>query len=537
MNDFLDVQPVTDISKETFWKTASDARAAMNAAYGEMQQAYRGDSGANYFHWFETRSDSWCGGSNGGKIAGPINNNQFDASKNCCDWNRFYKAISQANYAIHFIPKLENVDKAAQNHLLAEAYFLRAWMYFQIVLIWQDAPKITEPVLSLPDVTKPARAPQSELNQLIGEDLAKAVECANPGAAYTSAYLFSNRALYCLYADYAMWIKDYGLADTYTEKVLTSFGVTYPYKTGAVTGSLTTPLTSGDNFRSMFSTSGQATSENIFSLKWDYANQGYNPVAYTMNRDDSPDIAISPSLGLRWMDPKYRQDKRRFATIDTTKNWALTGSGSAPKMYYGDIPGGFTTWKWASAPIKAARPDMNNQLDLPVYRLADMYLLRAEALNKLGNMDDALILLNAIRDRAGVNGKMVPMLDANGLPTYDDRNQTILTLDPQFYKVKKETLDPVTGAVIHTLTMDELEDIILDERQLELVGEGKRWRDLVRTGKARSTMNKLYTTVYPERSANPTLYDESEAGYWMLGIPIKTDNIVENDNLKQNGLY
>ena len=74
-------------------------------------------------------------------------------------------------------------------------------------------------------------------------------------------------------------------------------------------------------------------------------------------------------------------------------------------------------------------------------RYADILLLRAEALNKQQRQEEALELLNMIRERAGLSLK---------------------------------TMDDFTNASDRTLAM---EDAILQERQLELLGEGRRWFD------------------------------------------------------------
>ena len=61
LNDFLDVQPVSDISTNKFWKTDNDVRAGLNSAYAALQQAYNKNTGANYMTWFEVRSDNFIG--------------------------------------------------------------------------------------------------------------------------------------------------------------------------------------------------------------------------------------------------------------------------------------------------------------------------------------------------------------------------------------------------------------------------------------------------------------------------------------------
>jgi len=99
--------------------------------------------------------------------------------------------------------------------------------------------------------------------------------------------------------------------------------------------------------------------------------------------------------------------------------------------------------KW----IDNTRPNRQHtqgQRDFILMRLADAYLIRAEANHKLGNNAAAAADINIIRKRAAWDGKEAEM--------------------------------EITAADINI-------DFILDERARELVGEGHRWFDLVRTGK------------------------------------------------------
>jgi starch-binding outer membrane protein, SusD/RagB family len=114
-----------------------------------------------------------------------------------------------------------------------------------------------------------------------------------------------------------------------------------------------------------------------------------------------------------------------------------------------------------------------------VIRYADVLLMLAEALNENGKTTEALNYLNHIRVRAGV---------------------------PQY----------------STLTKEATREKIYLERRLELSFEGVRWFDLVRTGRAHPTMQKVgtlpYMTVFPvplsqvQLINNPTIFPQNE-GY------------------------
>ena len=96
-----------------------------------------------------------------------------------------------------------------------------------------------------------------------------------------------------------------------------------------------------------------------------------------------------------------------------------------------------------------------NQAKLPLYRWADILLMRAEALNWANN------------DKTG----------ATAIVTRFAHRAKAGNLNPANYNNLATQLD--------------VEKAILDERQLELFGEGKRWFDLVRTGRVLATMDPL----------------------------------------------
>lgn len=105
-------------------------------------------------------------------------------------------------------------------------------------------------------------------------------------------------------------------------------------------------------------------------------------------------------------------------------------------------------------PLRTSVNSMDGSRDVCIFRLADTYLLAAEACYMLGELDRAAEYINVVRVRAAKPGKEQEM------------------------KISSNDIDL---------------DFILNERGLELIGEGHRWYDLKRT-------NKLY-----ERLTNPKI--------------------------------
>jgi starch-binding outer membrane protein, SusD/RagB family len=112
--------------------------------------------------------------------------------------------------------------------------------------------------------------------------------------------------------------------------------------------------------------------------------------------------------------------------------------------------------------------------DIIISRAADLHLLLAEALNRMGDSKTALIILNA-----GFNAESVK-------PAPYFRWSSSLGVRGRAYLQPKLAPDSINGAPITPIALTEyVEDLIIQERALELAFEGKRWFDLVRVAKRR----------------------------------------------------
>jgi len=162
--------------------------------------------------------------------------------------------------------------------------------------------------------------------------------------------------------------------------------------------------------------------------------------------------------------------------------------------WYG--PSGFTNaaTNYLTATQAAAAVGTDKNVYLPMYRLADMYLLYAEALNKSGDRPNALKYLNVVHQRAG-------------LPAY------------------------VIGQVN---TETSMEDTLLVERQKELFAEGKRWFDLVRTDHVLQIMDPILKQRQSQAGADTTGFGNDKRKYlW----PLHRNVLNANSQLVQNPPY
>ncbi len=475
-DDLLDKQPISEIGIDKFWKTNSDASAGIISIYDAMQFTYR----TNHFLWGEFRGDSYSVASAGASLENLELVLQTITPENASTlrWRNLYEMINRANQGIKYIPTISGYDKS----LLAEAHAARAYAYFDAIRVWGAVPLFIEPTESIVNIKRPRTEGATILAEVIIPDMVKAEELM---VVPTSNFRFSKASIYCLQAEVYMWTKQYDKAKLALDKMIALGGHSLVttveawedlfYNTPIGTS---TPTAKGKK---------QTGPELIFSIRFDLADNERSGV-FGLFFSGIPAFYISKTLENKW--------KQRFP-IDK-EGWeakypdvAPAGSTSTGPVY-GDWryflcrESGFNNSVSNARMAKFTKLNFNasvDDTDIVIYRYAGMLLLLAEAENQLN--DDgvkALALVNQIRT-------------ARKLP--------LVTVD-EF------------GA-----TKEDRENYILDERQFELLGEGKRWWDLRRTGKAMSVLNPILSTV-----PNASQLTEDR-----LLFPVFSEHLRENPNL------
>ncbi len=179
-DDFLDTEPLTSLTDENFYQTIEDADAALVGCYDGVQQIY--SNGVAFPVASEVFSDNCFGGTGSSDAFNYKLMDEFDASASPGDinvfngsWEAYYRAIYRANVLLQKMDQInwsENPDH--RNEVEAEARFLRAYSYFDMVRLWERVPLLTEPTVG--------NVGQSEANEIyeqIVEDLRFAVENAS----------------------------------------------------------------------------------------------------------------------------------------------------------------------------------------------------------------------------------------------------------------------------------------------------------------------------------------------------------------------
>jgi starch-binding outer membrane protein, SusD/RagB family len=167
--DFLDRSPISNMNDLDFYKTEKDFTTAMWSAYNSLYTLYGPESLPSFFG--ELMSDNAYSDNTAGTVQ------DYEAFENHTMnpnnllvlgyWNNYYTALYKVN---NIIAKSADIEFATKDALIAEARFLRALYYFDMVRAWGDVPLVTTPV-GISDAYKQGRTPVSEVYAQIIDDL------------------------------------------------------------------------------------------------------------------------------------------------------------------------------------------------------------------------------------------------------------------------------------------------------------------------------------------------------------------------------
>ena len=477
-DDFLNKAPEDSVNTENFYLTEADAIAAVNGAYQPLQwpKLY------NMRMW---TTDIMAGNSIVGAAGGTDGIETQDQANFVTStdnqgvldlWRGPWPGILRANLVLKNVPGMDISDNI-KNRVLGEAYFLRAHYYFILVRFFGDVPLVLEPVDPQGDL-RPARTAKSLVYDQIIADFEKAAELLPARDQYTGANVgrASKGAAYGMLAKVYLTLGNWQKTIDYCDEVRNlGYALSQNY---------------GDNF----DPTKENGVESLFEVQyviyagygfWDNENQSSWLSTFT-----GPRGANMVEGGWGWNQPT-QEFVNSYEAGDLRKDVTVLYEG-CPKFDNMDYKKsysytGYNLRKFLVAKSVANAYD-NNPLNFPVLRYADVLLMKAEALNELGQTSDAQLpasndnaTLNKVRARAGLGN--------------------------------------VSG-----LNQSDLRMKIMHERRMELAFEGQRWFDLIRVnggqygidflhsiGKTNmTTKHLLFPVPQKERDANPNLSQNTD---------------------------
>ena len=468
---FLDEKPQSDLTKEntdtqeqvSAYSSVSDAKSELNGVYALFKaDIYEG----NAFYIGDCMSDNcYIGGD--GVSEEQLDNLTISATNSviATSWSQFYAIVGSATNVIENVKLMDSslIDDATRAQIIADAKFARAWVLFDIVKYWGAAPMTLQliPSITVDNIDKwypimyPSRTSEEEIYAQIISDLDENT-IKNLPSKSAGAFCGTQGAAYGLLAKvYATMGKkserDYSKVVDMCDNVIKQGYSLVP------------------DFESLWTVDGKFSSESIFEMYFSDAAEQHNWAYWVLLSDVSGEVVVS---WRRYCTPT--QDL--VAKFDKEKDVRYKSS-----IYWTAVP--YDTY-WPAKNYPLAYKIRQKESDIILLRLADILLLKAEALVELNRPKDALIIVNDIRNRAGLSG----------LPL--------------------------------SLSVAEARLAVENERQLELLFEGQRWWDLIRNERMEEVMKLAH-----DKNGNLRF---SEIPAWRAKLPIPQAQIDINERLTQN---
>ncbi|HEX6926487.1 MAG TPA: RagB/SusD family nutrient uptake outer membrane protein [Longimicrobiaceae bacterium] len=448
----LDEEPFSAITPNSFYNNEEEVRAGVAAVYNSLNSVATG----NYHYvntissdeqviptrgqdWYdngthlEAQRQAWTPNSPSG--LGTVNG----------AWNQAFQGIARANVLLEAIEPLPIADKDV---IVAETRALRAWFYYVLMDLFGGVPIVTET-----EIAPRERASRAEVFNFVEQELlavrdvlpvswpstdygrvTRGAVDAMLASLYLNAEVFTGEVTEAgLQRGTARWQDAYDAADrvingpyALEEDWFANFRADNFNSSEIVFVSARAPLTGvGIDF----------ISDRMHYNMYDpspFNGRAVEPPTYEKFDDDDlrkSIFLVGPQVHLVTGAPvNDRSGARLVFTVDFRDITQAT-EGEGARVY-----------KWPVDPNAELR---NHGNDFPIFRLAEMYLIKAEAANELGRTAEAIDLINQVRARAFDPDKPLPA----------------------------------------GLSQAQVRDAILDERLFELMDEAKRRTDLIRHGK------------------------------------------------------
>jgi hypothetical protein len=454
--------PKTFVSPDAFFNSAASYDLGVAGIYRTLPQTF----GSNGWLTRESFSDI-IGTVSGAYEQGlPVyqNNHQPFFYSVRGQWTNHYTIVKDANFMLKKLDESTLLSAAQKSALSGEAHFLRAYAYFNLVQLYGDIPLRTAPLEDLGNV-QIARSPQADVYKLIVDDLTFA-EANMPDNAPQLGRVYKLVATAFLAKVYL----------TMAGNPLNQTQYFSNAKDKALAVINSGKFTLLDDFSKVFHNTTYTT-ESIWEQTYQ-SGVGGNPLMQNSATAPGYVYILTPA-------PWFINS---FAPGDQRKAWGIKENYPSPSGVLAPFFTKFVNLAWIDNGTIASNAG-KLEYTIPVMRLAEMYLVAAEAENEANGPAGAYQYINTIRRRARVN-----------------------------------KADPTNVPDLSGLSKAQFRDAVLMERKWELHLEGSTWYDLKRT----NTLSRIQTIrpttlVHPIGPYNQTWY-----------IP---DVEIQNNNIPQNPLY
>lgn len=408
-SDFLDQKPDNYISDAAVIQTLSSAKVALNGAYHDLAStSYYGgvyfDAGVN----LAADNVTWTGSLN---YYYDFDTHQYSAENQLLSyaWYAIYATVNQTNQVIDKVTVLNDGSESERRRIIAEATVIRSLAFFDLARTWGNIPVVKQATSSPTQFDGVKQTKAKDVYRLVVDDV---LAIYNDLSELSDRVHVTRSAADAFLARVYLYLEQWDKAEQYASKVIDNGN----YTLGTIRDLI-------DN---------KETAESIWELAYSssFTNQ---QSTYWRSPDQGGRHEWGPSKELVQLlaDPTVGGDRKAF--------YQDFSSAQVPDYFVGTL---------------YHRSTLDD--DVIIFRLAEQYLIRAEARANQQNVSGALSDLNIIRRRANVS------------------------------------------EIVDVASTQELLNLIADERRVELALEPHRWFDLIRTGKAESVLGiKTYQTLFP----------------------------------------
>ena len=539
-SDYLEVEPLTEIIEDKYWNEENDVNNIVMGCYSAMQEE---DVVKRMMCWGEFRSDNVSGGTNIENYTDLSNifKENINANNSFTKWDKFYNIINRCNIVLYYAPHVQmkdpNYTESELNATKAEVSAIRDLMYFYLIRTFRDVPYTTTAYLDDSQEMAVAATPFNAVLDSLITDLESVKDDAvktwpSTKTDYQNGRITQN-AIYAMLADMYLWKQDYQNSVKYADLIIDEYTSDYQKKLDRMAG-----ISSTDDMINGFPLINDKYSTGTAYGYAYYSNFGYGPsresifeLVYSDNDNMLSNDAVVNLYGNDETFPAYVKPSD-FVAGDVTNELYNVFRNKYDARAYEYIQSvssslyGINKYVSKSANVKVASEKItadygsnqsksHNSSNWIIYRLPDVMLMKAEALAQMVNEGDSTTygkqrndsLLSAALNIVNAINKRSCCSSYTELSVKDYNSKTLMT------------------------------NLVCDERQRELMFEGKRWYDLVRHARRDGNTSYLLEKASHKGSDGGSVIQSKlakmDAMYW----PYYIDELKVNPNLVQNSAF
>lgn len=556
-SDFLEIEPLNEIIMDKFWNEKADVDGVIAGCYSAMQSE---NVVKRMMVWGEFRSDNIGVGrniNNDSQLEKVLKEN-IDAKNGYTTWDGFYDVINRCNTVLKYAPAVAAGDPAyTESELranIAEVTALRSLCYFYLIRTFRDVPYTT---VAYTDDDQEMDLPATKFEDVL-DSCITSLEAVKDMAVrrYTvtkpryQTGRITQDAIYAMLCEMYLWKQDYQNCIKYADLVIASkkafakelkssaTGYGSGYSTGSNSSEerfngfplISSSITSGyfgNDYRILFGSDDNAEQYNqeiIFQLIFDDDPRGNSMIANKAVNDfyghaTSLIGLVAPS---DYLLEDINKTSQRVIFADRNKKLdarmyenCMQGNKSISKFVTRSVQINATTSTPETVYYNIYTENQNTS-NWVIYRLTDIMLMKAEALTQQLRegteqstldynapiLDQAFTLINAVNKRSLC--------------------QTLLT----------DTLQRGDYG-----TKSQMETLVYQERQRELMFEGKRWYDLVRISRRIGSTQELSQAAMRKVTTGGALIANKLAKLDAIYWPYNYEELKVNTKLVQNSAF